>query len=62
MYCVKAAGLRVREKTRWCEVGEERAGAKRAGRSSREGDVMKRYLSSRKVALCLYSVTGETVV
>lgn len=51
--CVEAAGLRGREKTRRCEVKEGRAGGRRTGRSSRERDVMKRYLSSRKVALCL---------
>lgn len=48
IYCVEAAtktGLRGGEKKRWCEVGEERAGYRRAGRSRRERDVMKRYLS-----------------
>lgn len=48
IYCVEAAtktGLRGGEKKRWCEVGEERAGDRRAGRSRRERDVMKRYLS-----------------
>lgn len=45
MEAATKTGLRGGEKKRWCEVGEERAGDRRAGRSRRERDVMKRYLS-----------------